>query len=99
MERFTRVDAETIDYSFTVEDPFTYTRPYTVAIPFRWRENQDPIYEYACHEGNYGMVNLLAGARANEPLALKAASLVSQQRIDGGHPGVREPAVPFANVR
>ena len=95
VERFTRVDAETIDYRFTVEDPVTYTRPYTVAIPFRWRENQEPIYEYACHEGNYGMVNLLTGARANEPLALRAAALVSQQRIDGGHPGVREPVVPF----
>ena len=95
VERFTRVDAGTIDYRFTVEDPSTYTRPYTVAIPFRWRENQEPIYEYACHEGNYGMVNLLTGGRADEDLALRASALVSQQRMDGGHPGVREPVVPF----
>jgi len=95
VERFTRVDAETIDYRFTVEDPVTYTRPYTVAIPFRWRENQEPIYEYACHEGNYGMVNLLSGGRADEELALRASALVSRQRMEGGHPGVREPVVPF----
>ena len=95
VERFTRVDAETIDYRFTVEDPATYERPYTAAIPMRWRENQDPIYEYACHEGNYGMVNLLSGGRADEQLALDAAALVSRQRIEAGHPGVREPAVPF----
>ena len=99
VERFTRVDAGTIDYRFTVEDPATYTQPYTVAIPFRWKENQDPIYEYACHEGNYGMLNLLTGARANEPLAREASGLVSRQRIEGGHPGVREPAVPFATGR
>ena len=99
VERFTRVDAETIDYRFTVEDPFTYTRPYTVAIPLRWRENQAPIYEYACHEGNYTMLNLLSGARANEDLALEAAALVSQQRINGGHPGVREPVAPFVSDR
>ena len=94
-ERFTRIDAETIDYRFTVEDPAVYTRPYTVAIPFRWRDNQEPIYEYACHEGNYGMVNLLTGGRADEQLALRASALVSRQRMEGGHPGVREPVVPF----
>ena len=99
VERFTRVDAETIDYRFTVEDPGTYTRPYTVAIPFRWRENQAPIYEYACHEGNYGMVNLLTGGRADEQLARDASALVSGQRLEGGHPGVREPAVPFVTER
>ena len=96
VERFTRVDAETIDYRFTVEDPLTYERPYTAAIPMRRRENQDPIHEYACHEGNYAMVNLLRAGRADEQLALDAAALVSRQRIEAGHPGVREPAVPFA---
>ncbi len=95
VERFTRVDAETIDYRFTVEDPATYERPYTAAIPMRWRQNQEPIHEYACHEGNYAMVNLLRAGRADEQLALDAAALVSRQRIEAGHPGVREPAVPF----
>ena len=95
VERFTRVDAETIDYRFTIEDPATYERPYTAAIPMRWRQNQEPIHEYACHEGNYAMVNLLRAGRADEQLALDAAALVSRQRIEAGHPGVREPAVPF----
>ena len=99
VEWFTRVDAETIDYRFTIEDPVTYTRPYTVAIPMRWRQNQDPIHEYACHEGNYAMVNLLRAGRVDEQLALDAAALVSRQRIEAGHPGIREPAVPFVPSR
>jgi hypothetical protein len=55
----------------------------------------DQLHEYACHEGNYAMVNILKAGRANEEAALEGAQLVSQQRIEGGHPGVREPAVPF----
>ena len=98
-ERFRRVDAETLDYRFTVEDPSTYTEPYTVAIPFRWQANQDPIYEYACHEGNYGMLNLLSAGRADEQLARDASALVSTQRTNAGHPGVREPAVPFVTEK
>ena len=98
-ERFRRVDAETLDYRFTVEDPSTYTEPYTVAIPFRWQENQNPIYEYACHEGNYGMLNLLSAGRADEQLARDASALVSTQRTNAGHPGVREPAVPFVTEK
>jgi hypothetical protein len=64
VERFTRVDAETINYEFTVSDPASFARPWTVAIPMTRTEG--PIYEYACHEGNYGMTNLLSGARALE---------------------------------
>ena len=63
-ERFTRVDAETIDYQYTVDDPTTYTKPWTVSFPMT--RTSGPIYEYACHEGNYGMTNLLSGARAKE---------------------------------
>ena len=99
VERFRRVDAETIDYRFTVEDPSTYTEPFTVAIPFRWRDGQQPIYEYACHEGNYGMLNLLSAGRADEQLARDASALVSTQRATAGHPGVREPAVPFVTEK
>jgi hypothetical protein len=95
VERFTRTDAHTIDYRFTVEDPQTFTRPYTVAIPMRKRDNQDPLYEYACHEGNYAMVNLLKSGRADEQAALEASERVSRQRIEAGHPGIREPAVPI----
>jgi hypothetical protein len=70
VERFTRTDADTIDYQYTVDDPTTYTRSYTVAIPMT--KVDIPIYEYACHEGNYGMRNLLSAARANEKAAEEA---------------------------
>ncbi len=71
VERFTRVDADTIAYQVTVDDPKMYTRPWTVAFPMT--KTQDQIYEYACHEGNYGMVGILAGARAEEKAAEGAA--------------------------
>ena len=96
VERFTRVDADTIDYRFTVEDQTTYTRPYTAAIPMNRSAADVTLFEYACHEGNYGMANLLRAGRSDEQQALDLAALVSQQRKDAGHPGVREPAVPFA---
>ena len=64
VERFTRVDADTIDYQYTVDDPTTYARPWTAAIPMRKIQGQ--IYEYACHERNYGLENILRGARAQE---------------------------------
>jgi hypothetical protein len=60
-ERFTRVDANTLLYEFTVNDPTTWTKPWTAQIPMTLSEEQ--IYEYACHEANYGMTNLLKGAR------------------------------------
>ena len=65
VERFTRVDADTLQYEVTVADPGTWTKPWTVSYPMK----QDPDYimfEYACHEGNYGMTNILSGARADE---------------------------------
>ena len=64
VERFTRVDAGTLDYQFTVDDPGSFTRSWTAAVPMT--KTEGPIYEYACHEGNYGMTNLLSGARAEE---------------------------------
>ena len=64
VERFTRVDADTIDYRFTVTDPATFTKSWTAATPMlRVRE---PIFEYACHEGNYAVPHMLSGARAQE---------------------------------
>lgn len=60
-ERFTRVDADTLLYEFTVNDPATWTRPWTAQVPMR--RTDDRIFEYACHEANYGMTNLLQGAR------------------------------------
>ena len=67
VERFRRVDAETLLYEFTIEDPTMWTRPWTASIPMT--KSQEPIYEYACHEGNYGMFGILAGARAEEKAA------------------------------
>jgi hypothetical protein len=67
VERFTRVDADTIDYQFTVTDPTTYTAPWTVSIPMTATEG--PLFEYACHEGNYALPNMLRGARADEAAA------------------------------
>ena len=64
IERFTRVGADTIDYQYTVNDPTTWTRPWTAAVPLT--RTDDRIYEYACHEGNYGLEGILRGARAQE---------------------------------
>jgi len=63
-ERFTRSDADTILYEFTVTDPETYTKPWTAQVTMS--KSSGAMYEYACHEGNYGMVGILAGARAEE---------------------------------
>ncbi len=76
VERLTRVNNDTIDYQYTVDDPTTYTRPWTVAVPL-WR-TPGPIYEYACHEANYGMAGILAGARAEEKAAAEAAKAGSR---------------------
>ena len=67
VERFRRVDADTLLYAFTVDDPATWVRPWTVEIPMS--RSRDPIFEYACHEGNYSLMNILAGAREQEKAA------------------------------
>ena len=64
IERFTRTDQETIEYEFTVSDPATFTRAWSAEIPMR--KTQGPIYEYACNEGNYALVDILTGARTEE---------------------------------
>jgi hypothetical protein len=65
VERFTRVARDTIDYQFTATDPTTWSRPWTAAFPLT--KTPDPLYEYACHEGNYlSMAGTLSGARAQE---------------------------------
>ena len=63
-ERFTRVSADVIEYEFTVDDPTAFTRPWTARIPLN--KTPGPVYEYACHEGNYAMTDILSGARAAE---------------------------------
>jgi hypothetical protein len=64
-ERFTRVDANTLQYEVTMSDPKTYTKPIRIALPIH-RAPAYQVFEYACHEGNYGMRNILSGARADE---------------------------------
>ena len=61
VERFTRVDADTIAYDFTLTDPTTFVRPFTASTPMTTLEGS--MFEYACHEGNYAMANMLRGAR------------------------------------
>ncbi len=64
VERFTRIDADTLEYEFTVTDPAVWTSPWTASIPMR--RNDLTLFEYACHEGNYAMPNILAGERRRE---------------------------------
>ena len=64
IERFTRIDAKTLLYRFTVEDPETWDKPWTGE--YTWPATDKPIYEYACHEGNYALADILRGARAQE---------------------------------
>jgi hypothetical protein len=63
-ERFTRIDALTLRYQFTIEDPATWTRPWTAE--YAWPATGDLLYEYACQEGNYALGNILRGARLKE---------------------------------
>lgn len=63
-ERFTRVSPEQLLYEATIDDPSVWSRPWTYQVPMQF--NHQAIYEYACHEGNYGLYNILAGARAGE---------------------------------
>ena len=63
IERFRRIDAETLDYFYTIDDPTTFVRPWTVRMPMRPAEG---VFEYACHEGNYGLENILRGRRVEE---------------------------------
>ena len=64
VERFTRASPDTLMYEFTVEDPTTWTKPWSAQVPML--KSSEHLYEYACHEGNYGMFNLLSAARATE---------------------------------
>jgi hypothetical protein len=65
-ERFIPVDAKTMRYEFTVDDPGTWERPWTAVLSLTRGDSDDRIFEYACHEGNYGLANMLTAARAEE---------------------------------
>jgi hypothetical protein len=71
VERFARVAPAALKYEFTVEDPMIFTRPWRAEMAFV--ATDAPLYEFACHEGNYGMTNVLAGARAVERAQAPAA--------------------------
>jgi hypothetical protein len=65
IEKFTRVAPGTIEWAVTVDDPTTWTRPWTFSMPLTMND-AEPVYEYACHEGNYAIRNILNGSRASE---------------------------------
>ena len=71
-ERYTRLADDTIDYQFRINDPRTFTRPWTVSRPMTRITDRVSIFEYACHEGNYAMEGILAGARGEEAETLGA---------------------------
>ena len=62
IEKFTRVDPETLKYEVTINDPSTFTKPWTAVLFMK--KSKDQIYEYACHEGNLGLEHMLSAARA-----------------------------------
>ena len=66
IERFTRTSANTVEWTVTFEDPTTWERPWTYSMPLAQVDYTQRIYEYACHEGNLAMRNILSGARAAE---------------------------------
>jgi hypothetical protein len=70
VERITRVDADTLEYEYTVTDPETWTHPWTASIPLQ--RTDVPMYEYACHEGNHSMYGILGGRRADEKAAAES---------------------------
>ena len=71
VERLTRIDAENLMYEYTVDDPTIWTSAWTAQHPMKL--NPDPLYEFACHEGNYGLEGILAGSRAEEAEAMAAS--------------------------
>jgi hypothetical protein len=71
-ERFTRTAVGSIRYQFTIDDPATWTRAWSAEMPIM--KTVGPIFEHACHEGNYGLYNILAGARAEEKKAAEEAA-------------------------
>ena len=78
VERFTRIDHDTLEYEFTLTDPAKFTQPWSVRLPLTTNQaargvTEGPLYEYACHEGNYSLINVLSGARAEDLAAIAAA--------------------------
>ena len=99
VEHFTRVDADTITYEFTVDDLTTFTKPWSAAVPMK--KTEGPIYEFACHEGNYGLAGILSGARATDRPTVHgvdfvdAGSLVRLEAEAAAYGGARLERVEF----
>jgi hypothetical protein len=72
VERYTRRDPDNLEYQFTVDDPKTFTRPWTAARPMRRQTDGISVFEYACHEGNHAMTGILRGARFEEKTVVSA---------------------------
>ena len=74
VERFTRTGSDTIDYSYTVTDPSVFVAPFTAVNTWHIVRNNPDVYEYTCHEHNYGMVGLLKGGRTDEQISMDEAA-------------------------
>jgi len=79
-ERFTRISPQQILYKFTVDDPTTFTEPFSGELPMNY--TPEKLYEYACHEGNYALPGILAGAREEERAAAAAGKQVKQRSLE-----------------
>ena len=88
IERFTRVDQDTIRYQFTVDDPSTWTKPWSAEVP--WAKAIGPLFEHACHEGNYGLGNILAGARVETSVPPKWWGRTRRSRSTAAHSSPRD---------
>ena len=80
-ERFRRVDAATVHYEVTVTDPATFSQPWTAALSLKTSDQPD-VFEYACHEGNYAMRNILSGARAAEKAGVRPSRIFTCEGVD-----------------
>jgi hypothetical protein len=74
VERFTRTGPDTIDYTYTVTDPSVYVAPFTAVNTWHVDPNNPDVFEYTCHEHNYGMVGLLKGGRTDEQISMDEAA-------------------------
>jgi hypothetical protein len=78
VERFQRIAPELVNFTVTVEDPTTWTRPWSFSFPLTEDDTQ-PIFEYACHEGNYGLRNILSAGRSDDKKGIKSSNDVDAQ--------------------
>ena len=80
IERFKATGPNAVEWAVTVDDPATWTRPWTFAMTLTKEDGSQRPFEYACHEGNYGLRNILSAARAEEAAALAGSALASNSR-------------------